>query len=84
MGETYMQTKYRKRYFYLLLLFTTKGFNSCNRQSEWSSFEFEIVKFTSQGDILVCGDLNARTGTQCDYVENDNDIPEHFLTNLHC
>ena len=51
---------------------------SCNRQSEWSSFEFEIVKFASQGDILVCGDLNARTGTQCDYVENDNDIPEHF------
>ena len=22
--------------------------------------------------------VEARTGTQCDYVENDNDIPEHF------
>ena len=50
---------------------------SCNRTSEWSSFEHEIVKFSLDGDLILCGDLNARTGTMCDYIESDSEMPQN-------
>ena len=36
---------------------------TCNRASEWGSLECEILKFSCEGGIVLCGDLNARTGT---------------------
>ena len=50
---------------------------TCNRASEWGSLECEILKFSCEGDIVLCGDLNARTGTIGDYIESDNDMPEY-------
>ena len=28
-----------------------------------------------RGNILLCGDFNARAGTKCDYVNNDAKLP---------
>ena len=50
---------------------------TCNRASEWGSLECEILKFSCEGDIVLCGNLNARTGTIGDYIESDNDMPEY-------
>ena len=50
---------------------------SCNRTSEWGSLEREIVKFSLDGDLIICGDLNARTGTMCDYIESDSEMPQN-------
>ena len=33
--------------------------------------EQDIQKFTVKGSILLCGDLNARTGCAPDYIQND-------------
>ena len=49
---------------------------SCNRTSERGSLEREIVKFSLDGDLILCGDLNARTGTMCDYIESDSEMPQ--------
>ena len=50
---------------------------SCNRTSEWGSLEREIVKFSLDGNLIICGDLNARTGTMCDYIESDSEMPQN-------
>ena len=50
---------------------------TCNRASESGSLECEILKFSCERDIVLCGDLSARTGTVCDYIESDNDMPEY-------
>ena len=45
---------------------------------EWISFENEVANFSNEGETLICGDMNARTGTLPDYVQDDNNnIPEH-------
>ena len=36
------------------------------------SHEIDILKYSSLGNILICGDLNARTGLLQDFVENDD------------
>ena len=47
----------------------------CNYESQWNSFVSEVIEFSTKGSILICGNMNARTGTLCDYVRNDYDIP---------
>ena len=42
-----------------------------------SILEQEIHEFSTQGQILLLGDFNARTGTLNDFIENDTD---NFLT----
>ena len=51
----------------------------CNYESQWNSFMSEVIEFSTKGSILICGDMNARTGTLCDYVRNDYDIPFPLL-----
>ena len=48
-----------------------------NQEFEWRSFENEVANFSNEGETLICGDMNARTGTLPDYVQDDNNIPEH-------
>ena len=49
-----------------------------NQEFEWISFENEVANFSNEGETLICGDMNARTGTLPDYVQDDNNnIPEH-------
>ena len=56
----------------------------CNRKSDWGTLEAEVVKFSNNGYLMICGDMNARTGTLCNYVISD-DVNSDYLytTNLH-
>ncbi len=38
----------------------------------WDLIEREIHMFQNRGSVLLCGDLNARTGIQLDYIPNDS------------
>jgi len=48
---------------------------TCNEVSQWSTLESEIIQFSSKGQIIICGDLNARTGNQNDFISVDSEIP---------
>ena len=37
-------------------------------------FEAEIMKYLIKGSILLCGDLNARTGNIADYIKYDSPV----------
>ena len=50
-----------------------------NFETQWNSFKSEVIKFSTKISILICGDMNVRTGTLCDYVQNDFDIFIPFL-----
>ena len=41
----------------------------CNEESQWSTFETEVVRFSIKGSILICGDMNARTGNMSDFIQ---------------
>ena len=49
--------------------------STLNEGSHQLAFEREIVTYLSKGNILISGDVNARTGTLKDYIENDSDLP---------
>ena len=51
---------------------------TCNNQSEWSHFESEVINMSTRGNILLCGDFDARTGTKCDY---DAEPPLPYIIN---
>ena len=51
--------------------------NSSYSVKEGDQFEFpikDIEKLSTEGDILISGDFNARTGSVVDFVANDNDF----------
>ena len=48
---------------------------SSNERSQWSTIEFEVIKFLAKGPVIVCGDFNARTGTTYDFIQEDSDLP---------
>ena len=50
----------------------------CNNNIDWSSLKLEVAGFSSEGNVILCGDLNARTGNQLDYIEGDGEIPLQF------
>ena len=39
----------------------------------WDRLESELREYSSKGQVILCGDFNARTGTLTDYIENDLD-----------
>lgn len=46
----------------------------------YHELENEIINYTVQGDIMLVGDFNARTGTELDFITNDSatHIPIHY------
>ena len=50
----------------------------CNSESQWEALEAEVVEYVSKGRILICGDLNARTGEGKDFIDNDAPVPIDF------
>ena len=42
--------------------------------SQWNSLEVEVLKYSMKGHILLCGDLNARTGLITDFIADDSSI----------
>ena len=43
-----------------------------------SILQRDVGKYSQMGDILICGDLNARTGTEIECTESDLYIPTSF------
>ena len=48
--------------------------HSASRDNIWNLFEEEIAYFSTIGNILLTGDLNARTGLLPDFVNYDTDL----------
>ena len=48
---------------------------TCNETAEWSCFESDVIKMCDRGDILLLGDMNARTGSEYDIIECDPYFP---------
>ena len=44
---------------------------TCHNDAEWRCFESEVIQMAGKGNILLCGDMNARTGSKNDYIEKD-------------
>ena len=48
---------------------------TCNETAEWSCFETDVIKMCDRGDILLLGDMNARTGSEYEIIECDPYFP---------
>jgi exonuclease III len=51
--------------------------SSCHpasRDNLWNLLEEEIAEFSNHGQIIITGDLNARTGNLPDYATHDSDL----------
>ncbi|CAG2245367.1 unnamed protein product [Mytilus edulis] len=49
------------------------------------NIEKDIIKFSQHGSIILCGDLNARTGSEPDFIINDvNDTHIPMYDNYSC
>ena len=46
-----------------------------HKASQWNSLEVEVLKYCMKGHILLCGDLNARTGLITNFIADDSKIP---------
>ena len=50
----------------------TTSTSASARENIWQLLTSEVAKFSSQGDILLTCDFNARTGVLSDYSEHDS------------
>ena len=50
----------------------TCPFGQDHTRDVWDSLERDIECFSVRGNVIVCGDFNARTGTLADYIVMDN------------
>ena len=51
----------------------------------WDRLQTDLEQLTTRGDVLVCGDFNARTGTVTDYIAHDSDSNHYPLPdNYNC
>ena len=46
-----------------------------NEASQWSTFQAEVEEYATRGKVILCGDLNARTGNCNDFIAYDSDLP---------
>ena len=55
---------------------------------QFDNLESEIVSFPSKGNIVLCGDFNARTSNLNDYIDNDNEkfntSDEEYVVDMCC
>jgi len=61
-----------QRTFYLCFCYITPYQKKETSEQSFSKLENEIAFFKCKGDILLCGDLNARTGGMKDFLPSDN------------
>lgn len=83
-SKDYQWLKFEKSYFnlktdiFLCLAYIIPATSFYVDQSEddiLENIEKDIISYSRQGSIVLCGDLNARTGSEPDFILNDtNDI----------
>ena len=54
-------------YFCFCYIAPANSIVMCNEASQWATFEKEVVKYLSKGEVIICGDLNARTGNMQEF-----------------
>ena len=62
------------KYLFLCFIYITPE-SSCHvssRDNIWGYLQEEIVTFSINGNIMITGDFNARTGTLLDYINDDS------------
>lgn len=65
------------------------SFGKDNTHLIWDKFEHDIELYTVKGNVIVCGDLNARTGNMNDFITMDSDnnyclLPQtYYFDRLH-
>ena len=56
---------------------------SSKREDILELLDIYIANFSTQGQCFVCGDFNARTGIEPDYIVNDSQdnlsIPQYYM-----
>ena len=66
-------------YIYLFLSYIIPSTSSYVHQSDddvLENIEKDIsLKYRGRGDIILCGDLNARWGSEPDFIQNDSHLP---------
>ena len=63
------------RDIYLCFTSIARAYSSCTLRHNLdilSLLETDISYYSSLGEIMICGDTNARTGIESDYVDNNN------------
>ena len=76
------------RDLYLCLAYITPATSthSSARDNIWQLLNTEIAQFSVQGETMVTGDFNARTGILSDFNEIDSvkyvPLPPHYKTDL--
>ncbi|VDI81974.1 Hypothetical predicted protein [Mytilus galloprovincialis] len=63
---------------YLCFCYIKPYMNKDDSELIFTQLQNEIMQFKHQGEILICGDFNARTGGLQDYIQND-DGNENFI-----
>ncbi|CAG2252864.1 unnamed protein product [Mytilus edulis] len=63
---------------YLCFCYIKPYLNKDDSELIFTQLQNEIMQFKHQGEILICGDFNARTGGLQDYIQND-DENENFI-----
>lgn len=46
-----------------------------------SILEHDVILYREKGHIILCGDMNARTRCEQDYIENDSNVGIHIYYN---
>lgn len=92
--KDYQWLQFDKHYFnlntdiFLCLAYIIPATSFYADQSEddtLENIEKDIIKFSHQGSIILCGDLNARTGSEPDFIINDvNDTHIPMYDNYSC
>lgn len=60
----------------------TSSFGRDNSLKIWDSLEENIEELATRGDIILCGDFNARTARISDYIEMDDDDDDDHSDHL--
>jgi exonuclease III len=61
-----------KKTTYLCFCYIKSYYSKVESELVFSKLHDEILKFKEQGEILLCGDLNARTSGLKDFIPNDD------------
>lgn len=68
--------------------YSTFGRDHC--AAIWERLEAELQEYSNKGQVIICGDFNARTGLLMDYITNDSEsenrytLPECYtIDNVH-
>ena len=63
----------------------SSSYGKDHTQHIWDQLEKDTEHFSTKGNVILCGDFNARTGTMEDYIQMDGDnnvytMPSYYMT----